>query len=775
MAIFYLPIQVHNRRTFICRLDDDEGTNHNNDQNNKNRDELDFEFVIDDSNREVIQIFKNSTIFFVGDGAEDIAISNCEIKCSYEDENTLNIEISEQKKDKKSNNSDTEKLDGFKFQEDEENGFFLKINDNVPKLDFLLRISYNAEDGKNYSSKLQFYFCQQTKLCQMAYDFGSESSQLKYKIASYPERSLNIFDCIKPTSNSENNNTFVQFPKGDTTLNESLYISKFLANNDASNVLFTYTQQAKFISNGSYLLPNLKISQIEPNAVRKITYKGSEIDYPPTRRLLYKHIQAQLIKPIVENLLTKIPASPIYFRFSLLVPNVYEQNEVFFAINAIREIFAELKVENSKIGGFEIQTISESDAAFNGLPQAYKLPGQNYFIIDSGKGTTDFSIVKVNETNAFKFESIFRGGFAGAGQVITYAILETIFFSLLHKGGRSYAQTHQKVLETFKEFLELGQDVIAGLLEYVEQIKRNTNFIKNKTQFDNEIKSLGSLSSSEKITLNEYTAVLKKFSENNLSLEDYYGFTNFYMDSMCDEIIKQLDEIPKEVKNKVDKIFLMGRAFNYEPLRKKIESKLINENVFRNASIKADISPNARKTMCLDGVYNGGLPNFSDIVGFPIFYYYQGKGLLGNLVDKISGRKPTQKKHITYDAESYKGSNLFFNGYDVSVEHNNLQMLLNGKSSNISFNKKSGVKYNFIFIRGSANDAEDYWVIRQKDNTSKKVHSYKISTAVTGETKLSKDAEILLFRSLFPQVSSNEKLRISDEDLRKIEDSRSSN
>ena len=81
--------------------------------------------------------------------------------------------------------------------------------------------------------------------------------------------------------------------------------------------------------------------------------------------------------------------------------------------------------------GLEIQVVSESDAAFLGA-RIYKrnsilnASGGYFLNIDSGKGTTDFSILQ-QQANFAKFNSLYRDGIPAAGNVITYAYYEALY------------------------------------------------------------------------------------------------------------------------------------------------------------------------------------------------------------------------------------------------------------------------------------------------------------------------------------------------------------
>ena len=131
-------------------------------------------------------------------------------------------------------------------------------------------------------------------------------------------------------------------------------------------------------------------------------------------------------------------------RLYVLMPNIYDHFEVRKRLRWIRNDINEMicnhmqnkeKAEDDKgmTIAVEIAVISESDASFIGVLDILTSPElkedetlQNglYIIIDAGKGTTDFSIVKYDGRVVSKY----RSGIIGAGNSVTYAHL----FGLLH-------------------------------------------------------------------------------------------------------------------------------------------------------------------------------------------------------------------------------------------------------------------------------------------------------------------------------------------------------
>src|SRR5690606_34189157 len=118
-------------------------------------------------------------------------------------------------------------------------------------------------------------------------------------------------------------------------------------------------------------------------------------------------------------------------RFVLLVPNIYDHQDIRntqLLLDLIFEDFA-TKEYKGKILAWEVLTISESDASFLGYinkSDVYIQKDSDYIIIDAGKGTTDFSIIRTGKDNIFNIKPSYRNGFAGAGNMITFAIFETV-------------------------------------------------------------------------------------------------------------------------------------------------------------------------------------------------------------------------------------------------------------------------------------------------------------------------------------------------------------
>jgi hypothetical protein len=86
-----------------------------------------------------------------------------------------------------------------------------------------------------------------------------------------------------------------------------------------------------------------------------------------------------------------------------LVPNIYTNEDVLESKKIIDEIFEDYNLQRKNfILGYEIDCLSESDASFLGCQNEITINGSDYFVvIDCGKGTTDFSVLELEQNAAF--------------------------------------------------------------------------------------------------------------------------------------------------------------------------------------------------------------------------------------------------------------------------------------------------------------------------------------------------------------------------------------
>lgn len=283
-------------------------------------------------------------------------------------------------------------------------------------------------------------------------------------------------------------------------------------------------------------------------------------------------------------------------RVTLLVPNVMCQNDVSAFVQFIQEsvrnpYFLKQVPKNLKLAIVEIRTCSESDASLlNWINKQPSISPGRYLIIDIGKGTTDFSVVKV--INAQQAESIFRAGFVGAGNVLSYAILDNY---LTHMAG----PIRKKRKELILKLLSAEPARLYQLEQAIEGVKRR------------EIKKPSSTTPSMRLTDTSSLQVetLIERIESDIDVPDDF---NIISDIIYKIVVK---EIAGRIKNiEFDHVVLSGRAFKFKPLYDEICKDF--KAIFPNVKIHYD-ALDAKKG-CLYGPLTPiEVSKFSNMVGEP--------------------------------------------------------------------------------------------------------------------------------------------------------------
>lgn len=279
-------------------------------------------------------------------------------------------------------------------------------------------------------------------------------------------------------------------------------------------------------------------------------------------------------------------------RFTILLPNVMPQSNVSYLIQKLQELantpdFLKKFSDCIKVPYIQVACCSESDASFLERMNVIGLkPGDRCLTIDIGKGTTDFSITK--KIDAHKAISIFRSGFVGAGNAVSYAIFDNCIEQLVGKSKKK---------EIIKKVLDAEPAILFELDNTIESIKHNWGN-------DSSIKS--------SLTIIQPTpsieAILDKIRVAKVI--DSTGSIKKMAEKITENILMRL---PKD--EKINKIVISGRAFRFNELRDVLTKKLAEK--FKGVSCVYD--DNSAKSGCLLGASsNIKLSLSSSMVGMPI-------------------------------------------------------------------------------------------------------------------------------------------------------------
>jgi hypothetical protein len=517
-----------------------------------------------------------------------------------------------------------------------------------------------------YEALMQFHFVDKKNIVFAGLDFGSESSQLiegyynPQNLAQINQQFSSIFSDVKA------NNSLAKEPKLISDIRQydetvELYRSAFFLkkrmqlqnitteNFDIENISIPH-DSIKFISlKGDEVpaffqdwipVPNLKLIHNYSSVTSGIYLTfvladnvEKQVNFSSIKKSVYK----QLIGEIVKSYLNQHSLNKKYLNFTVLVPNIYSITESIETKKIIRTICNEYndRANKNPILGLEISSISESDASFYGIStQVQRNPGDYFISIDCGKGTTDFSIVKFNEIDPNIMTPVYRGGFAGAGNLINFAFLESLIYFFRYE-----LNNHQIDDELLKKFFtnifEAKNDNTAFLknllFEFIENCKQKFDYNKSELEVNTEWKDA-------KINNSGFTDFFEALKNDNPEyvdmfknllgeIKNIYNWNNFIYsttDTIAQNIVDNLSNVIYHLnrsRSNCSGIVLTGRAFCFKKLKEDVTNKITTIRGLNNKNLifKLDNNdPDAYKQICLKGIFTRNIKIYSDLASTPI-------------------------------------------------------------------------------------------------------------------------------------------------------------
>jgi len=365
------------------------------------------------------------------------------------------------------------------------------------------------------SSSFKIVLCPRKHIYQATLDFGSEASQaLEYNCNDAKIGGYNIMTLFRELGstlgksialNDEEylkNLDYIQFDK-----DKHLFRSHFFAprsvdmttecfepacnpkDNPHLKMMTTYSE-IDSLKETYFTLPNVKIASLthdRPEVVVKTSTGEQSRDATQFHhRYFYRSAINAFIYQILKRTASEAEEEGIvaYLRLTVLMPNVYNQKELSIRMKDINEdVSALLELDEFKdiIRGVEVNSISESDASILGFMTAdtklaLTLKKGNYLIIDAGKGTLDFSVLRFDPVAAGQvFLSQYRSGIVGSGNAITYAIFLDLMSAMLSSAPYHVPQEYiESGIKAIIRHLVMSGDeaTLAELMKYVERYKR---------------------------------------------------------------------------------------------------------------------------------------------------------------------------------------------------------------------------------------------------------------------------------------------------------------
>jgi len=726
MAEYYLPIKIGQRRMHICHL--------NNPSEN-----FGFEFIIPIAGND-IELFSFShsaklistkgTKFNKEPKKENFKVENTEIV-----NESLNVKItlgeSDGIKDVPFKSSEL----GISIDRDSHSNFVAKATNliSVNKLNITICYKEKNKDPFEYSFSIHTpKEKEDTKIYKAAIDFGSEASQVGFKKHSGGDQPqfIRLVDTLKEFYQQHSNQSnFWQGKSNDTDPETSrLFKSVFFVNKNPVNgyeyadepnehnektILQTITPSKTVYTDSSsnfyaslFLLPNLKLVELlaDSNFLSDdILFSSSETNprkYQDGVSILSGDLIEDFIRMILNNLLYAIlkrikseTRSEKYLHITLLMPNVYSQEKVYCLIQNFYKDFNEIIKgdEYKNFKGIEVQAMSESDASFIGArsilspDNAHRISNQahaNYLVIDAGKGTTDFSVIKQQESFV-KYDSQFRTGLPGSGQMLSYAFIESIAEMLTEIDLLD-------MIKTEKDYPEILQ-----FMDYIEQLKKKHTEFK---EYQPKVVSNG-----EDETTNENNRASEKFtrlSKVNEYLKSEFIDKQIRIPNSSDKVNQKVSELVDKIEENIrysgiesfHQVILAGRAFRFEPLLTAVKSKF---DALVSAENKFIFQNSHSKFICIEGAFQGENIHInlnSELIGSPVI-----------LDDKYNPYSPP-KGYFDWlfpaKAEKFIDESFFYNGMKLNYDLNNKTIRIGARDYSPTVSAREASKKYILFYTG---------------------------------------------------------------------------
>ncbi|MBQ8204703.1 MAG: hypothetical protein IJZ78_02670 [Alistipes sp.] len=459
----------------------------------------------------------------------------------------------------------------------------------------------------NDFASIQINAAQQQRIWDVVLDYGSEASQLI--VSRRDDQNVNdlstLFDEFFKTLNDDttpaaNDPTlYVQYDSDSERYYKSVFYIKRefpvdlqnspdgfrldvtkLLGKDRDILLLNRYNQMEVYRDMYMAVPNLKIANHRGVFLPTIDVGGINLTAPKIGdNDVYRKIINAFMQIALKN--TRLDGAARFLNIVLLVPNTYVQSDVTRVLTHLSADIMTLVKNNpdtfGNVKGVEVSSISESDASFVGVMEhmSDQIPaGGRYLIMDAGKGTLDFSVIKdsINGNNNYRYNSIFRSGIIGAGNAISYAILLSILNHIF--SSEQNKDKREAKIEAFvvKYILDPSADLaeITALMKLVEDYKRlyNNGNLRNPQVIDG----------ANVTSLEGMNDLIKKMVDNKILVNDE-SYINNMIDNICLSASNKLSKsYPTGEEFKIDHIIFAGRGFLMNKLRKRMEEILKQQN-----------------------------------------------------------------------------------------------------------------------------------------------------------------------------------------------------
>jgi hypothetical protein len=506
---------------------------------------------------------------------------------------------------------------------------------------FKFVICYESPKGGKYHNHLNIHLANREKILTAGLDFGSEASQLRYAQGRQEARPFDLLEAIRAQhypAKLEPRATFVQHEESNHYLYRSVFFAKKQLTGKSEDLdLLTLRAQGEDgednFDNLYHKIPNLKLVGLEEDLGAEFIFTG-----PKKRETNLLEIKDRIYNGLVEKMISAFLQQNNelqlgWLRFTILVPNIYDVSRVSATRLLVAQVIDGINREKLKnaIKAFEINVLSESDASFLGYASMGTTtinPDEYIIVIDCGKGTTDFSVTITNPNTSIK--SVYRNGFAGAGNLISFAFFETLV-GFLSRVSNQYKDKDVEKYARIKRFIDKSilsetSNFRYRLYKHVERWKKTylTGISLTREEIESHWRKARTGNISLETVFDELSDRQVESDLDSLLKEILYiyDWDNQIVNAtrfIADTNKKRLEWVVRKMNRryKCGGILLTGRGFLFKPLASEMKVVLSGSNGITNGEI-LDTEGIDLKEICMMGIFNNCYVTHSDVICTPI-------------------------------------------------------------------------------------------------------------------------------------------------------------
>ena len=505
--------------------------------------------------------------------------------------------------------------------------------DGLDELCVEVNVKLNLECQEEYGNvtrtkSLVIYVAPKSNISDVILDFGSEASQMAV-FRRDGEMNIDGFSDLFPnikrklTGEVLKEGTELNYHQYDDS-NRKLFKSQFFirrnveraevdsANANPSVALKTQPEMMKVLTTKEevqqiradyFQAPNIKLSGFGGiENLPHVEVDNQSFAVQNVGNYLYYRASVSLFIQQALDEVLKRKNDKYFVSFHFMMPNVYEQQEIVKILHLLQQDIEDMlrNKEYSNVKGVEVTAISESDASVMGVCELLRqknnqLREGNYLLLDAGKGTLDFSLIKCesdSSSNGYVYKNLWRSGIVGAGNSLTYAYLIALIHQYLE--SRVTGKIGDDEIRRFIYGNILGRPthsdgtaiptagdsaLLLSMMRAVDRYKRCATYQTSLTEDGlNKVTDLNILELASFVDWLEECVNEEKQAIVGLTHNEY---VENMIRALVDETVKKIRDFRalRGDEYSIDKVIFSGRAFNLQSFKNEMLNSL--ESVYK--------------------------------------------------------------------------------------------------------------------------------------------------------------------------------------------------